>query len=339
MPAREQLFHRYEGNPILTRDHWPHTVNAVYNPGAVQLDGETLLLVRVEDRSGISQLSIARSRDGCTGWRIDPEPALAFDPQLYEEAWGLEDPRITRVGDEYFIVYTGYSRGGPLVRLASTRDFHSFKRLGTLMPPHDKDAALFPGKFNGRWALIHRPSPEIDVSGTIGTHIWLSWSPDLSHWGDHTVLIRARQGGWWDADRIGLSPPPLLTEYGWLILYHGMRRIASGAIYRLGLAMLDRDDPGRLLVRSNEWIFGPETDYERTGDNPDVVFPCGWILEENGRTLRLYYGAADTSVCLAFGKLDEIIDFLYSHCICGRRHKPGDRCAIAGKEADASPLS
>jgi predicted GH43/DUF377 family glycosyl hydrolase len=339
MAAREQLFHRYEGNPILTREQWPHTVNAVFNPGAVRLDEETLLLARVEDRSGLSHLSIARSRDGCTDWRIDPEPALAFDPQLYEEAWGLEDPRITRVGDEYFIVHTGYSRGGPLVRLASTRDFRSFKRHGTLMPPDDKDAALFPRKINDRWALLHRPAPRSDASGAIGTHIWLSWSPDLRHWGDHTVLMHARQGGWWDAAMIGLGPPPLLTDHGWLILYHGVRRTVSGAIYRLGLAMLDLDDPGRLLVRSNEWVFGPETHYERTGDAPEVVFPCGWILEEDGQTLRLYYGAADTSICLATGKLDEIIAFLYSHCICGKTHVPGDRCAVAGMEpVEASRL-
>lgn len=340
MPERVQLFRRFSGNPILTRDHWPHTVNAVFNPGAASVDGETLLLVRVEDRSGVSHLAIARSRDGCTGWKIDPEPTLTFNPQLYEEAWGLEDPRITRVGDEYFIVHTGYSRGGPLVRLASTRDFRSFKRHGTLMPPDDKDAALFPCKINNRWALLHRPAPQIDASGAIGTHIWLSWSPDLRHWGDHTVLIHARQGGWWDADKIGLGPPPLLTDHGWLILYHGVRRTISGGIYRLGLAMLDRDDPGELLVRSNEWIFGPETDYERTGDMPDVVFPCGWILDMDGQTLRLYYGAADTSVCLATGTLDEIIAFLYGHCICGHPHQPGDRCPIAGKEpVDAARVS
>lgn len=332
MAAREQLFHRYEGNPVLTRAHWPHTVNSVFNPGAVRLNDETLLLVRVEDRSGLSNLSIARSRDGLTDWRIDPEPAMPLEPGLYEEAWGLEDPRITKVGDEYFIVYTGFSRGGPLVRLASTRDFLEFKRHGTLMTPDDKDAALFPRKFNGRWALLHRPAPRSDGAGTIGTHIWLSWSPDLRHWGDHRVLLHARQGGWWDAAMIGLGPPPLLTEYGWLLLYHGVRRTVSGAIYRLGLAMLDAEDPARLLVRSNEWVFGPETGYERMGDTPDVVFPCGWILEADRQTLRIYYGAADTAICVATGRLDDVIAFLYGHCTCGRPHVPGDCCDLAGQE-------
>jgi predicted GH43/DUF377 family glycosyl hydrolase len=208
------------------------------------------------------------------------------------------------------------------------------------MPPDDKDAALFPHKIDNRWALLHRPAPQADARGRIGAHIWLSWSPDLRHWGDHTVLVHARQGGWWDANKIGLGPPPMLTAYGWLILYHGVRETSSGAIYRLGLAMLDRDDPGSLLVRSNEWIFGPEVEYERIGDVPDVVFPCGWIFDDDNRDVRLYYGAADTSVCVATAKLDEIISFLYGHCICGKSHVPGDRCPVAGRELiEASSFS
>jgi predicted GH43/DUF377 family glycosyl hydrolase len=138
--------------------------------------------------------------------------------------------------------------------------------------------------------------------------------------------MHARQGGWWDANRIGLGPPPMLTDHGWLILYHGVRTTVSGSIYRLGLAMLDRENPSLVLVRGNEWVFGPETEYERSGDVADVVFPCGWILGDDGRTVRLYYGAADTTVCVATGDLEEIIGFLYRHCICGCHHKLGERC-------------
>lgn len=329
MSSREQLFRRYEGNPILVPDYWPHTVNAVFNAGAVCFEGDTLLLVRVEERSGLSHLCVARSPNGFTNWRIDPEPSFQMDPGRYEEAWGIEDPRITQVDDEYMIVYTGYSRGGPLVCLASTKDFRTFERRGTLMPPDDKDAGLFPIKFNDRWALIHRPSASRGVTGRVGAHIWLSWSPDLRHWGDHTILIHARQGGWWDANKIGLGPPPLLTDYGWLILYHGVRTTVSGSIYRLGLVLLDRDDPGRVLVRGNEWIFGPETGYERSGDVPDVVFPCGWILADDQRTIRLYYGAADTTVCVATGDVEDIIGYLHRHCICGKQHEPGECCPSA----------
>ena len=325
---RHQLFQRYEANPILVAEDWPYTVNAVFNPGVVRHEDDTVLLVRVEDRSGLSHLSVARSKDGYTDWRIDQEPSFVGDATRFEEAWGVEDPRITRCGDEYMIVYTGFSHGGPLVCLASTRNFQTFERRGVLMVPEDKDAALFPCTFEGRWGLIHRP-----VAGSgmarVGAHIWLSWSPDLRHWGDHKVLIHARQGGWWDANKVGLSPPPLLTKYGWLLMYHGVRVTASGSIYRLGLALLDGENPGIILIRGNEWIFGPERDYERSGDVPDVVFPCGWLLDDDQQSLRLYYGAADTSICVATADLDRLIDYLHRHCICGSVHPIGYSCDVA----------
>jgi predicted GH43/DUF377 family glycosyl hydrolase len=200
------------------------------------------------------------------------------------------------------------------------------------MPPDDKDAALFPCQFDGRWALLHRPSSSVNLAGKVGAHIWLSWSPDLRHWGDNMILVHARQGGWWDANKIGLGPPPLLTDYGWLILYHGVRTTVSGSIYRLGLALLDRDNPGLVMARGNEWVFGPEAEYERSGDVSDVVFPCGWILEEDRRTVRLYYGAADTTVCVATGDIDEIIGYLYRHCVCGNLHETGECCPVAARE-------
>ena len=172
------------------------------------------------------------------------------------------------------------------------------------MPPEDKDAALFPCQFDGRWALIHRP-----VATTPGheAHIWLSWSPDLRHWGDHTLLLEAREGAWWDAHKVGLCPPPLATPHGWLVLYHGVRVTAAGSIYRLGLALLDTAQPDRVIARSDEWLFGPHAAYERMGDVGDVVFPCGWLLDDDGDTLRIYYGAADTSVCVATASLAALL--------------------------------
>ena len=325
---RKQLFRRYEGNPILTPRDWPYTVNGVFNPGvAVDTDGSTVLLVRVEDRSGLSHLTVARSRDGFTDWNVDPHPSFYPDLDRFEEAWGIEDPRITQVDDEYLITYTGFSRGGPLVCLAATRDFRSFERRAVLMSPEDKDAALFPTRFGGRWGLIHRPV----TSGEhrVGTHIWVSWSPDLRHWGDHAILIHARQGAWWDADKVGLGPPPLPTDQGWLLLFHGVKITAAGAIYRSGLALLGRDDPESVLARSNEWVFGPEADYERTGDVPEVVFPTGWLLEPDGDTVRMYYGAADTSVAVASAGLSELLAFVHDHCVCGGSHQRGEPCPAA----------
>ena len=304
-----ELLQRYSGNPILRPRDLPEMVNAVLNPGATVIDGRTLLLLRVEHRTGLSSLVAATSQDGLTHWEIDPVAGLK--PQDgFEELWGIEDPRITRVGDEYFVVYVGYSPAGPLVCLARTRDFVQWERSGVLQTPEDKDAALFPTTFGGRWALIHRPAPA--MSG-VGTHIWLSFSPDLRHWGDARVLLAARHGGWWDSNKIGLGPPPLLTKDGWLLCYHGVRVTASGSIYRLGLALLDKDDPTKVLARGNEWIFGPEEAYERSGDVPDVVFPCGWILRDDGDTLHIYYGAADSVVCVAEASLTRLLGYLEEH--------------------------
>lgn len=304
------LLARYEGNPIITASDWPHTINAVFNPAVARFEGDTLLLVRVEERTGLSHLAVARSRDGLTGWSIEPERVLRPETHLHAERYGVEDARITPWEDEYLITYTAYSTGGPLVALAATRDFRSFHRRGVLMPPEDKDAALFPCRFDGRFGLVHRP---VSSTPTQRADIWLSWSPDLRHWGDHAVLLAARDGSWWDAHKVGLNAPPLLTPEGWLLLYHGVHVTAAGSIYRLGLALLDAERPERVLARSSEWIFGPEEPYERSGDVDQVVFPCGWLLLEDGDTLRVYYGAADTSVCVATASLGALLAWLARH--------------------------
>lgn len=303
-------FHRYAGNPILTAADLPYPANSVFNAAAALVDGETLLLLRVEDRRGLSHLTVARSNDGRGEWRVDPAPTLPADPiGRPEELWGIEDPRITWVEDLglYVIAYTAYSAGGPLVSLASTRDFVTFDRLGPVTLPENKDAAVFPVRFDGRYAMLNRPSPSLPM----GAHIWISFSPDLLHWGEHQIVLPCRKGGWWDANKIGLSPPPLLTDEGWLILYHGVRQTIAGGIYRLGLALLDTNDPRRVLRRADEWIFGPEEAYERQGDVADVVFPCGWVVE--GDELRIYYGAADSSMALATASVSEVLHWLRRH--------------------------
>lgn len=306
-----ELFRRYERNPILTAKQWPYRANSVFNAGATLLEnGETLLLVRVEDRRGISHLTAARSQDGITNWHIDPEPTFWPDPENHpEEVWGIEDPRITWIEElgQFAIVYTSYSTSGPLVSLALTSDFKSFDRKGVIMPPDDKDAALFPRRFDSRWALIHRPIANFPANRA---NMWVSFSPDLKHWGDHTVTIEARRGAWWDANKIGLSPQPLETPEGWLIIYHGVRITPAGCLYRLGLALLDPDDPTRVIRRGDEWVFGPEQPYERVGDVGDVVFPCGIVLIEQTGEVRLYYGAADTAIALAMGDINEMLDWL-----------------------------
>jgi predicted GH43/DUF377 family glycosyl hydrolase len=305
------LFTRYAGNPILTQRDWPYPINSVFNAAAIKLaDGDTLLLCRAEDRRGLSHLCAARSANGIDDWRIDRVPTLAANPREYpEEIWGVEDPRITYVPEleQYAVVYTSFARGGPGVSLALTKDFKSFERYGVIMQPEDKDAALLPRRVGGLWALIHRPVTNV------GAHMWISYSPDLHHWGDHKIMLEARRGGWWDANKIGLCSPPIETSKGWLIIYHGVRQTASGSIYRLGLALFDLDKPEVCLQRGNSWMFGPEAPYERGGDVKDVVFPCGQTIGADGDSIILYYGAADSSVALATGSIRSLLSWLDSN--------------------------
>lgn len=307
-PSSSDLFQRHPGNPILTAEQLPYPANAVFNPGAARVGDETLLLVRVEDRRGISHLQVARSRDGVTDWQFDEHPLLRPELESHpEEIWGCEDPRLTWLPEreEWAICYTAYSRRGPLVSLATTVDFRAVRRLGAVMPPEDKDAALFPRRLGGRWAMIHRPSP---LRG--GAHMWVSYSPDLKHWGDHSLVMEARDGAWWDAGKIGLGPPPVETVDGWLVLYHGAHLTAAGPIYRLGFALLDLEDPTVVLRRSDEWAFGPRELYERAGDVADVVFPCGWVVDEARDEVAMYYGAADSRIGLATARLSVILEYV-----------------------------
>jgi predicted GH43/DUF377 family glycosyl hydrolase len=306
-----ELFIRHKLNPILTAADWPYPVNSVFNPGAVILaDGTTLLLCRVEDRRGHSHLCAARSANGIDDWKIDSRPTLMADPDHYpEELWGIEDPRISYISElrKYAVVYTAYSRGGPGVALALTEDFRNFERFGLVMQPEDKDAALLPHRIGGNWALIHRP-----VSSP-GSHIWISYSSNLRHWGSHKLILEARKGAWWDANKIGLSSPPIETEKGWLVIYHGVRQTAAGCIYRLGLALFDLHTPELCIKRCDEWVFGPEESYEQRGDVDNVVFPCGCTIAPDGDTLHLYYGAADTSIAMATGSVRAILKWLEQH--------------------------
>jgi len=302
-----ELFERFDGNPILTPENWPYPANAVMNPAAIKLNNETLLLVRVEDMRGFSHLTVAQSADGFTNWQIDPQPTLEAEYSSREERWGLEDPRIVWLEEQkqFAITYTSFSEGGPIVSLAITKNFRTFARLGGLLPPEDKDACLMPRRFKGRFALIHRPI----VRGE--AHMWISFSPDLKHWGDHRPLIKTRNA-YWDAHRVGLACQPIETSQGWLLFYHGVRATTAGAIYRLGLVLLDLEEPWKVLRRSDEWVLGPRESYERIGDVGGVIFPTGATVTKETNQLNLYYGAADCAVAVATAKLDECLDYIMS---------------------------
>jgi predicted GH43/DUF377 family glycosyl hydrolase len=297
--------------------------NAVLNPGAVEIDGEVLLLLRIEDRQGISQIRVARSRNGVDGWRIADKPLLEPDlPENPFEEWGCEDARVTKYGPgEWVIAYTAYSRYGPAVALASTTDFESVRRLGVVMSPTNKDAVVLPERFDGSWIMLHRP-----VTGG-QEHIWYAAAPDtLRSWTQPGVLIPEKGGPWWDGLRVGVGAPPIKTSEGWLLIFHGVKEIAHSSIYRLGLALLDGADPRRVLARASEWVFAPEADYEVHGLLPNVVFSCGAV--ERGEEIWMYYGAADTVVGLAMAKTSDLLHFVREHDFL---HRVGREKGMAGE--------
>jgi predicted GH43/DUF377 family glycosyl hydrolase len=307
------LFTRHPHNPILTAERWPSTpagasVQAVFNPAATTRHGTTVLVCRVEDSRGHSHLWAAHSHDGTGSWTIDPAPLLSPRPDVEAECWGVEDARLVHVAElgRWVMTCTAYGPRGPAVYLATT-DLHDVFDIEQVMPPEDKNAVLFPRRFDGEWIMLHRP---VTTRPGSTADVWLSRSADLVAWRRPARVLQARQGAWWDSLRIGAGPPPIETADGWLLIYHGVRATVAGDLYRVGLALLDLDEPTRVLARSDHHVLSPQAPYERIGDVPNVVFPTGATVD--GNELRLYYGAADTTVALATARLDEIMAHLAS---------------------------
>ena len=284
---------KHECNPILTKAKVPFRVNSIFNAGAVKLNDKYVLLCRTEMPDGRSSLTLAESTDGVQ-FTVADKPCLT--PRDHKECyeyveWGIEDPRITRIGDVCYITYTGYSQHQPLVILAETKDFQEFRIHGPISEPSNKDCSLFPEKIDGHYWKVDRPS-----AGN-RRDVWISKSPDLIHWGTPRILMQPIPGTW-ETDKIGSSSNPLKTKEGWLMLYHGVREFPASSIYKLGAVLLDSEKPWIVKGRTVEPIIVPDHDYERTGDVMNVVFANGWISEPDGE-IKIYYSGADSNVCLA----------------------------------------
>ncbi len=247
----------------------------VSDPRSIRYEGQTFL-------TSISHLRLARSRDGVT-FTIDPSPALA--PATLHEEFGCEDPRITRIGDSFYVAYTAVSRYGIGTALARSKDLRHFDRLGVAFYPENRDVALFPEQIGGRYVALHRPQPRHIGQPTM----WLAFSTDLQTWGDHHFLMAPRRG-MWDSKRIGGGAVPFRVAGGWLELYHG---VDDADRYCLGAVLLDAEKPERVLARSAQPFLEPEAPFEREGVLGNVVFTCGAVPLDDGR-VRVYYGAADS---------------------------------------------
>jgi len=258
------------------------------DPRVIQYDGNGYLTT-------LSHLRLAWSDDG-VHFTPDDSPTLVGEGEL--QTYGIEDSRVTQIGDEYHLTYTAVSPAGVAVALTTTRDWKAFEQRGLIFPPHNKDCALFDEKIDGHYYALHRPS---GVGGLGGNFIWLAKSPDLIHWGDHRCLALTRPGQW-DTARVGAGASPIRTEKGWLVLYHGADEFHR---YCLGLLLLDLNDPAKVLARGKEEVMEPTAPYEKTGFFGNVVFTNGHVLD--GDKLTIYYGASDEVICGATFSVKQLL--------------------------------
>lgn len=284
---------RHPENPILEPipDH-PWGSRNVFNAGVIEHDGRIVLVYRGQGtENDISRLGYAVSSDGV---HFERAANPVFAPEHPDEINGVEDPRLTFIDGRIQMLYTAWSPEAIQVARASTTDFRTWERHGVVFPgPDNKDAALFPRKVNGRYVAFHR----------IPSSMWIAYSDDLVTWGDYREIMAPRPGHYDDL-KLGAGGPPIETELGWLVIYHGVDR---NLVYRLGVAMLDRDDPAKVLNRPAEAVLEPEEPWELTGDVPNVVFTCG--MAELGDDYLIYYGGADRVIGLATANKRQLLDF------------------------------
>ncbi len=307
----KQFVKRYKGNPILTKDDVSYKVETVHNAGVTKFDGRYIMLFRSHLDTGRSIIGAAESDDGFN-FNARPEPFIvpAKQPPFSEyEEYGVEDPRITLLEDQYYIAYSAYSRHGVRTGLAKTSDFKSLERIALITQADYRNTVLFPEKFNGRYARLDRPHSDISPWS-----IWISYSPDLIHWGDSKLLIKPVTYHW-DESKIGPGAPPIRTDKGWLSIYHGVFPTMDGNVYRLGVALHKLDDPSVVLGVGDRWILQPEDQWELVGYVHNVVFTCGAVTEDDG-TLKLYWGAADKVMCAGTAVIDDLTNL----CLTDSRH-------------------
>lgn len=299
---RGPVVQRYAGNPILTKEDVPYAVATVHNAGVMKANGRYIMIFRSHLLNGRSILGLADSADGYS-FKVRPEPFLVPAAEgvyaEYEE-YGVEDPRICGIDGEFLITYSAYSRHGVRIGLAKTKDFTSVERISLITQPDMRNVVIFPQKFGGRYVRLDRPHSEISPWS-----MWVSYSPDLVHWGD-AKIVAAPAVYHWDEMKIGPGATPFRTPSGWLNIYHGVFHTMDGAIYRLGVMLHDLEDPSRILGVADEWILQPEDPWEVTGYVHNVVFSCGAVPEEDG-TVKIYWGGADQVMCVGTARVHDLV--------------------------------
>lgn len=301
-----RIFTKHPMNPIISAADMPEGISYLFNPGAIKHKGEYILMMDASTIALPIVFWIARSKDG-VHFTLDPEPVdwPESDAEHLENC--VYDPRITKIGDEYIIMYASSGQYGVRVGVVKTRDFVKFERVGTASEVGNRNAVLFPEKINGRYVRLDRPmsDPVRDPA-----NIWISYSDDLIHWGGSRPLLEVRPC-YWDEQKIGAGAVPIKTDKGWLEIYHGVFQTCCCFVYRLGVCLLDLDDPSKVIARGENAVLWPEYDYEMKGNVDNVVFTANAILEDDGM-VKVYYGAADSCIGLAEAKLSDLIDACFA---------------------------
>ena len=297
---------RYTDNPIIKRDAIP-TSNSIFNSAVVVFGDAYAGVFRCDNRGVEMDIFAGFSEDGIH-WNInhDPivfEPAPGCDPVVTRKEYRY-DPRVCFIEDRYYITWcNGFH--GPTIGVGYTFDFKTFYQMENAFLPYNRNGVLFPRKIGGNFAMVSRPS---DTGHTPFGDIFYSESPDMTFWGKHRYVFGTANG--WQSKKVGPGPTPIETDEGWLMIYHGVLNSCNGFVYRFGVALLDIDKPWIVKERGSFYVFGPEVDYELTGDVPNVTFPCATLTDPETGRIAIYYGAADTVTGLAFTTVDELLSYM-----------------------------
>jgi beta-1,4-mannooligosaccharide/beta-1,4-mannosyl-N-acetylglucosamine phosphorylase len=299
---------RYSGNPIIPHDLLPVS-NSIFNSAVVPFQGNFAGVFRIDHKTRQMTLHSGKSKDGIT-WELSPETItfVCDDPEIGKCEYRY-DPRVCWLEDRYYVTWcNGYH--GPTIGVGYTYDFETFYQLENAFLPYNRNGVLFPRKINGKYAMLSRPS---DTGHTPFGDMFYSESPDMIHWGHHRFVMKPVGG--WQATMVGAGPTPIETSEGWLMIYHGVLTSCNGFVYSFSAALLDLEQPWKVIYRAAPYLLAPQAPYERTGDVPNVAFPCAALLDAPTGRLAIYYGGADTVVCLAFAYVEEIIQFVRTNAL------------------------
>lgn len=300
---------RYSENPIIDRNPIEN-VARIFNSAVVPYEGKFIGVFRAEQTNGVPFIYLGRSDDGIH-WNFDKDKIIFKDEDGNDfMPYYAYDPRLVKVEDTYYVIWCQDFYGAS-IGMAKTTDFKTFTRIENPFLPFNRNAVLFPRKINGNFMLLSRPS---DSGHTPFGDIFVSESPDLLYWGKHRHVM-GRSSEWWESLKIGGGAAPIETSEGWLLFYHGVSGTCNGYVYSIGGAILDLDEPSKVLYRCENFLLTPEQWYEERGFGPNVTFPCATIHDPESGKIAIYYGCADSYVGLAFCKFDEIVAYIKEHSV------------------------